>query len=380
MIRWCLLLLVFPMFLSSAHCAPPAPVEEINLAIWCEFLPYAQVREHLPLLAQSRCDLILHVERGDVGSEELAALCREAKALGVEVVAWLLLPYEEHLYVGEESLETTRALAFDFLEWSGREQLGVSNMVFDCEPSPLLGRQLFEAVRRGRIIKLARLLKAEKDPVRFQQSVKELNGLVDDLRARGFRIWGAGNRVFLDFLARGQTSIEDALNAPFTMVEWDRISFLAYRYRASQVDYVAMINRYALLGRKFFGERAGLDVGLMGDHRQIPENTSRAELFGGGEFFMKYLEGMRSVLDLREIVSVARAAGIRDINLYSLDGAVDSEAGLELWLKAAREARPASRQEAWTPVRSAKLGLTAKLLRGAYRVFVGAEQAVPARE
>ncbi|MFH0953546.1 MAG: hypothetical protein V1873_04380 [Verrucomicrobiota bacterium] len=358
--------------------APAAHAPHPQLAIWCEFMPYRQVLGALPDLARYDCALLLHVGPDDVGNADLARVCRAARSNGVEVAAWFLLPYKEHLYVGEASLEPTRDLARRFAAWSRQEQLGLEWVVFDCEPSPLLGRRLFECVRRGQVFKLARVLRSETDPERFAQAVRELNDLIDELHGQGFRVMGAANRVFLDFLRRGHTSIEDALNAPFSMVRWDRISFITYRYHATQVQYVAMVNRYAALAARYFGERAGLDLGLLGDQRGIPEHRTRAELFGGGDAFLGYLQGMRSVYDLREVVAVALGRGVQHINLYSLEGAVGSVAGLDLWLKAASESEPVTGLARWTPVGTAKMGFMGFLLNGLFTTMVGHTHPSPA--
>ncbi|MFH0880623.1 MAG: hypothetical protein V2A34_12985 [Lentisphaerota bacterium] len=362
MMLWAMMGVAVPLFADQAP---------FRLGIWCEFLPFSQVEETLPLLAKYDCELMIHVERQDIGNADFVRLCRRAEKLGVPVVGWFLLPYSEHLYVGEASLDAIRDFSLSFADWANKEKLMVSSVVFDCEPSPLLGKQLFDKARKADLLGLAEVMKREKDPKRFEQSVERLNTLIDALRARGFKVRGAGNRVFLDFLHRQNTVVEDALNAPVTMIHWDEISFITYRYRASQVDYVAMVNRYAELSRQYFGPRAGLDLGLLGDHRGIPENVERAELFGGGSYFMSYLEGMRSTADLQEVVGVALGQGVRRINLYSLDGAITSVAGLEWWLKAARDTQPISGLTRWTPVRSIRMDWTGFMMEGLFRVLVG---------
>jgi len=364
--RGLLLWAIFHCLAGAGFAAPP------RLAIWCEFLPYSQVLAHLPVLKKHDCRLILHIEPKDVGRPDLAAVCRAARAQGVPLTAWLLLPYEEHLYVGEDSIAPTRDFCRRLLDWSNQEHLGLNAIVFDCEPSPLLGRRLFEKVRRVRPAGLVQIMRAESDPARFAANVAALNDLIAELHRSGVTVSGAANRVFLDFLHHGNTAVQDAMNAPFTMIAWDQASFITYRYRASQADYAAMINRYATLAHCYFGERAALDIGLIGDHRHIAENARRAELFGGGEFFMSYLDGMRSVYDLQEAVGIALGRGITQINLYSLDGAVDSVAGLDRWLQAAGEARPITGWAAWTPLRSLKMAALAAVLDGGYRLLVGA--------
>lgn len=355
---------------SAEQAAPP----RARLAIWCEFMPYRDVLPHLPALARYECDLLLHVGAGDIGSPDLARACRAARGQGVRVTAWFLLPYDEHLYVGEKSIEPTKDLARRFAAWARQEDLGVASVVFDCEPSPLLGRRLFACVRRGQVFGLARILRQETNPAAFASAAAELNALIDELHGQGFQVMGAANRVFLDFLARGNTSVQDALNAPFSMVKWDRLSFITYRYHASQVQYVAMVNRYAYLAALHFGDRAALDLGLLGDQRDFPEHRERADLFGGGRAFTGYLDGMRSVFDLREAVGIALGRGVRHINLYSLEGAVGSIAGLDYWLRAAAESTPLTGLARWTPIASSKLRFTAALLSGLYSTMVGQPQ------
>jgi hypothetical protein len=342
-----------------------------HLSIWCEFMPYTEVSKTIPTLKRYDCDVLLHVGREDIGNADLVALCRAARSNGVQIAAWFLLPYDEHLYVGEATADAIRDFSLRFVDWARKENLGIGWVVFDCEPSPLLGRKLFSTVRRGRVIALARTLREETDPAHFSESVEKLNQLIDDLHFRGFQVMGAANRVFLDFLRHENATIQDSLDAPFSMVHWDRVSFITYRYKASQVQYVGMINRYAELAHFFFDDKAALDLGLVGDQRNIPEHQKRAELFGGGSYFISYLDGMRSICDLQEVVGVALGRDVTHINLYSLDGAVNSVAGLDYWLRAASQTKPLTGLARWTPVVSAKLGFTGWLLDALYRAGVG---------
>ncbi len=348
------------------------PIE--RLGVWCEFLPYAEVEGHLPALAQYDCDLIVHVERGSFSDPDFARLLRAAEAQGVGVDAWLLLPYEEHLYVGQASVGAVRDLARRAADYFSQEKLKVRAFVFDCEPSPLLGRELFAAVREKSPRLLAQTLREQLDAEAFRRDTGELNALIAELRGRGYAVDGAGNRAFLDAQARGNVALEDALNAPVSGVEWDALSFITYRYLASPESYVAMLNRYATLAKRLYGERAAVDVGLLGDYDEIPENAERARLFGGGDLFTDYLRGMRSVFELEEAVGVVLGCGVRRVNLYALDGAATSVAGVENWLAAARRAKPRGGVARWTPVRSLQYGLLGALTEKAFRWFTGGSE------
>jgi hypothetical protein len=97
-------------------------------------------------------------------------------------------------------------------------------------------------------------------------------------------------------------------------------------------------------------------------------------LFGGGDFFMNYLRGMRNVYELEEAVGVVLGCGVRRINLYALDGAVTSVAGLENWLKAARRAQPRTFWGRWTPGRSLVYGAIGALTEKSFRWFTGGSE------
>ena len=89
---------------------------------------------------------------------------------------------------------------------------------------------------------------------------------------------------------------------------------------------------------------------------------------------MAYLRGMRSVYELEEAVGVVLGCGVRRINLYALDGAATSGAGLENWLKAARRARPLSFWGRWTPVRSLGYGAIGALTEKSFRWLTGGSE------
>ena len=348
---------------------PAAPAAQ--LGIWCEFLPYGDVAATLPDLARHNCELILHIEKEDIGDPALAALCRAAEREGVPILAWLLLPYDEHLYLGEYSIEPMRELALRFLDWSAQERLAVKGIALDCEPSPLLGRQMLAELRRFSICGLARLMRTERDPARFAASITRTRAFVDELKARDLVVMGSANRAFLDALHYRNVALQDSLNVSFTMIDWDLATFITYRYLATRGGYLAMVKRYAYLAHAHFGDRAALDLGLTDSHREIPGHRERAELFGAPAYYQRLLDGIRDPQQLAEAIGVALGEGVSRIHLFSLDAAVRSAHGLDEWLASAAAARPRTGPAAWTPVNSLKTAALAATVEGLYRALVG---------
>jgi len=342
----------------------------MKIGLWCEFLPYSEVKNYIEALGKRDIALILHIGPADIGDPDLVSLLRKAEEHGVDVRAWCLLPYEEDLYFCEDTLDNTENFAKDFADWVKRDGIGIKWVVFDCEPTPSTGREFFKYVRDKDIASFIRHLKNNKDERRFKRSVYRMNRIIGRLHKEGFFVAGTSNRMILEGLYFGNITLQDSLNVPFTMLDWDEVSFLVYRYKASQVDYLGMVKRYALLAKKYFGDKGVLDIGLIGDNRKIPENEKRMDLFGGEKKFTDLLIGIDNPLELAEIVDIIGKNGLSRVNVYSLDGIGVSEYSLTAWFE--NDISPGKRY--FTYIASVKAGLINASLQLIYNVLVGKQE------
>ena len=363
-------ILVLTLILVRTSNAAEPKVPDRELAIWCEFMPYEEVQEALPLLARYNCGLLLHVERETLKDDSFLKLCGAAKQHGVNLTAWFLLPPEEHLYLGEGSIEEMISLTHAFLDWAEAQGHPFQRVVFDCEPSYMLGQQMLVQVKTKSPRGLSRLLKEQVDPARFTESARRIEEMVAGLQERGVEVQGTANRVFLDFVRFRNVTAQDVMNAPFTMIPWDRVSFITYRYKASRAAYRAMVSHYAKGAVAAFGDKATLDVGLLGDHRRIRAFRDRALGFGAEEFYLSFLAGMRDPQELAEAMGMGLDKGLRRFNLFSLDGAVASDAGLEAWLQAAATA-PVRKHSGSTPLHGLKLRMSLRAQAFLFHLFAG---------
>ncbi len=360
---------------SVSKISPPQPISmpNLSLSLWCEFLPYDQVTKTLPVLAKQNVSLLLHVRPEEVGREDLATLIRSADTLGVEVKAWLLLPEEEkRLYLCEATFPEVRQLALHLVTWIEQEKLPLRWLVFDCEPTPDFGQELWRCVRGKHGLRLASYLRQQKNREQFRTSAAHLCALINQLHSQGFRVVGATNRILLEALRYQNVTLEDCLGIPFTMIPWDQVTFLSYRYGATQNDYMAAVRRYATLAYRYFGTRASLDLGLIGDQRQFAAVRKRAEAFGREKQFLDFYHGMQTPKDLADVMEVAKRAGLKQVNLYSLDGALLSDHPLAQWL---RGTAPSPKLHASSGA-TTKLALEAALLQAAFKLFVHQDRAL----
>ncbi|MDD5645475.1 MAG: hypothetical protein PHO00_08545 [bacterium] len=345
---------------------------EIKIGLWCEFLPYSRVNHYIEMLGGRDIILILHIGPADIGDPELVSLLQKAEEMGVEVRAWLLLPYEEELYFCEDTLDDTENFVRNFTDWVKREKIGIKWIVFDCEPTPSTGREFFKYVREKDIVSFINHLKKNKDAESFKRSVYRMNEIIDRLHREGFLVAGTSNRMILEGLYFKNITLQDSLNVPFTMLDWDELSFLVYRYKASQIDYLGMAKRYSQIAKKYFGDRGVLDIGLIGDNRKIPENEKRMSLFGGEEKFADLLVGIEDPAELAEILDIAGKNGLSRINIYSLDGMAVSEYPPEAWFDG--DVPPGKKY--FTHISSIKAGLANASLQLIYNVLVVKQESV----
>jgi hypothetical protein len=289
-----------------------------NLAVWSEFLPFAEVQAHLPTLARFGADLYVAVRPDDLG-DELAMLFAQAGAAGVEVRAWLQLP-ESGVWVNEGSAADFADFAAEFLDFAAANGIKVEWIVFDLEPPFELAEKLREAAAAGGLEELIGLLIDRRDPVRFEAARLVLRQLVDELHGAGLKAMAVTLPWTIDDLEDGDDDLQDLFETPLAGIPWDQVSVIVYRPAMSELLSLplpaAYVASYGESMRLLFGGNAQLAIG----------NISTPGLL--------VASGYADPFDIALDVSAARSAGITDLSVFSLDGMV-LEGGPEVWLAAA---------------------------------------------
>lgn len=236
--------------------------------VWAELMSDARVREALPELARHGLSLGLMLPSTRLGDPELARLTRDAEELGVPVRGWPLLPREQGYWIGEENVDAAAELFDALLAW--RRQPGgpaLSGISVDLEPAFELSESLRRASSR-RLDTLLCLLAEHVRPAAFTRSCRVLGAAVE--RVRRARLW-AHAVTFPTLLDQpeGSTLLEDAFDTPVSGIAWDEISFMVYQTAFAQLAGVwlgpSLVSSYASSAVARFGERAGIDVGIVGD-------------------------------------------------------------------------------------------------------------------
>jgi hypothetical protein len=293
----------------------------IGLGVWAELLADRDVEAALPELARCGCRLGLSLGSARLGDPEIARLTRRAAELGVPVRAWLLLPRADGYWIGETNAERFVLALERLCEWRRRPGGPVFDAVsVDLEPAYDYSEALRTA-KKSRPVAWLRLLASHVDPGRFEAARDLLARGVDRTRAAGLPVHAVTYPLLLD-QPEGELALEDALDTPVTDIDWDELSVMVYQTAFAQQLGLwlgpDLVRSYALACVRRFGDRAGLDLGVIGSLGLGLEPGDRYP----------------TPAALQADVAAALSAGIplARIRVYGLAGAIEA-GGISRWLE-----------------------------------------------
>jgi hypothetical protein len=295
----------------------------MRVGLWAEHVEDDWVAAALPDLARLGLRLGLALPSERVGDPSFARLTRTAADHGVPLRVWPLLPRELGYWIGEENAAQARELVGEIVRWrrssGGPVFEGVS---VDLEPA----FEYSEALRHARPDRLVTLLLQHVDPQRFSAARDQLARMVDSLRRERITAHAVTFPLLLD-QDENDTLLEDALDIPVSGIAWDEVSFMVYQTPFAELTGSwlgpSLVHCYARDAVARFGARAGLDLGIVGDHGVGVDPGNRYP----------------DPSTLQTDVEAALAAGIplERLRIYGLRGVWDS-GGADHWL--GREPQP----------------------------------------
>jgi hypothetical protein len=290
--------------------------------IWCETVPAATLAAPatVALLRRYGVDPILAVWPSTV-PEARAAADRFAEA-GLRPALWPMLADADGRWASADNADRF----CDFAERLAAEA-SAAEIVFDLEP-PIgaLRASIASSVLH------AHLLPAGADASAFRAARERIARTAGLLRARGVAVSAAMALPILFDPPRGPAGWEARLGTPVDGIAWDHVSPMLYssilegwsRGLLSRRDALAILACSCRASAHRFGSLGGASLGAVG-----------AGAFGDEPTYP-------SPAELAEDVSVARAAGVDDLALFDLGGALRRPPA-EAWLAAFTAAAPAAR-------------------------------------
>lgn len=290
------------------------------LSLWAESMEDLAVEAALEPLAASGVGLGLSLPSARLGDPEFARLTRKAARAGVPVRLWPLLSKAHGYWLGEKNVAEVSDLMRALVAWRARRGGPELDAVsFDLEPD----FHYSEALRlqaRGRPDRALALLRDNVTPTRFAKARASLARTVQTLQRAGIFAHAVTYPLVLD-QAEHDCTLEDALSIPVSGIDWDEVSFMVYQTPFAQLAGSwfgpALVQSYARTAVQRFGDRAGIDLGVVGEHG---EGLDAGDRYPGPHA-------------LAEDLAASQAAGIplERTRVYGLAGVLDS-GGIAEWL------------------------------------------------
>ena len=266
----------------------------------------------LPVFAQYDLTLFLGMDLANLGDPNLKKFLLAADAQGVNVRAWLLLPYADGYWPGEKNATLFAQTAIDFAQWFLDENIPIEWIVVDMETDINTMGALTDALANGDYLSALMILLGNIDPQSFQQAEQIYRQLVEDLSNMGFYSMVVTAPMVIDDINDGDTFLQDVLDIPVSSIPWHEVSPMVYTTTFDDMiglDFGPYLTYdYALSTVEYFGEgAASIALGISGE--------------------------MGDPAILATEIAAAKAAGIERIQVYNYRGVAD-ETNPDLWHQA----------------------------------------------
>lgn len=303
----------------------PAPP---RYRIWSEYTPYAALHDPALLkeLARRRIQLALAVTPELLS--ELIAVLRCCQAHAVAVALWPMLDDAKGRWASAGNADSYCDFVRRLLALCAEHAVLPQALAVDLEPP-------IERLRQVKDLSLHR--PARPSARSAHAATAQLTALTTDAAALGLEIFAAAVPVVVvspDAAARGWQRL---LQTPIDALQLDRVSTMVYtsllegysRGVVRREDARALLFILAQATQRRYGRRASISLGAVGKGALGDERT------------------YRSPAELVEDVQLARAAGLSDLALFNLDGAL-ARPPLAAWLDALVYTAPAPESPAST--------------------------------
>ena len=300
-----------------------------DLILWSEFLSYAEVESHLQELKGRNAALNVAVHADDPHYDELIHLFKAAEQYQVSIRPWLLLSQQDLYWFNKWNLQASQNFVHTFLQEMRARGASPEWLIFDVEPRQDVVDDLIalESKNSGNLLEDLFALPGEYFQAldiltkwsrigNISDATTMYQNLVKELHSQGVKVEVVTTNFVLHDLADHKKKAQSAFGIAITDVPWDRISIMLYRAEIGRLfgDITSnMVYQYSLRAKQFFGDRAVVALGEVG-HVQFPHPR----------------EGFKDPQDLHDDIAAAKAAGVDEIEIYSLDGMIDK--GLDFWL------------------------------------------------
>lgn len=279
--------------------------------LWSEFLTPDEIEAQIPVLKERGIALFQNIPSDKIFDEDYGELLGRASCSGLEVRAWLTLPIKDGYWPNEKNAMLFSSAAIELARWIRASNWNINWIVVDMEPDFEMLNKLLASLGSFDIATAVRILAENSDDKGYKEAHEIYSGMVEELHSMGFKVMVTTFPMLLDDLADGDSTIQNLLNIPVDGIAWDQISIMAYStifeslLKTDVPEY--LIYSYGADAVKYYGDRAAIELGMI------------------AQIGMISFEGISDPEVLKKQVGAAKAAGLKGIHAYSLDGILSFE-------------------------------------------------------
>ncbi len=266
---------------------------------------------------------------------DLLALAHALHQHGAKLVLWPLVEKENGYWIHEGNVALAHQRLNGLLDLFERHRAPLHGVVLDLETPWETAHAIPRLLGRGDLLGAWRLLASHRQPARFGQAVAALEDWRLALKTRGLSTWAAIIPFCAEELETGGVWLQDMLETPCFSNPWDHPNLMLYNsYLPHHVPLLRLggaaqrlVYEYGLLLRRHAGEGAAITLG----------STWEGVIAGNKGLHFHHPR------QLAPDVAAARAAGVRHLWLYCLEGVLFQDQAL-------RRPRLPDEQRAWLSV------------------------------
>lgn len=321
-----------------------------KIRVWSEFLPFDDLvkPDVVGLLAEYRVGLNVAVHH-DRSWNDIEKLLQVYKERNVSAAFWVLLAKEDGYFPNERNIEKFRKRLFELMDGIASRGLAMPDIAVDLEP-PLEEMELRRSKKKEDRRKARQRMKLNVDPARFQAASGEYRKLNEEIHQRGAKTLVAASPTIADDLRNGDVYTQDLLETPVTTVPWDRVSIMWYV--SMLTGYSKGFIPYNMARYQLFRDAKTIVERLGPERASVSLGVTWTGVLGDEPYYQK-------PDDMRPDVEAAKAAGVRHIWIYNLEGILKAPRPAD-WLEMVLNAEPIHPQKSVltalsTPARNAAL-------------------------
>lgn len=302
---------------------------KINIRVWSEFLTYEELRRESVISLLKKYDVGLNVSvHHDLSFDELAGLLGAYRDAGLSVGLWVLTSKEEGYFPSGRTFEAYRKRVHALLDKIEKEKLSAPHIAVDLE-LPLYYMELNLRKRSDRL-KLRSELREGLSTKRYDRWTREFSMLRDELALRGSRTLVAATPTIADDYRSGDHFTQGIFGAPITNVNWDIVSIMWYV--SMIVGYSKGLISYETARYHLWRDAIALKEALGVEHSSVSLGVTWTGVLGNEPYY-------KNPEDIRGDAEAAKAAGIKNLWLYNLEGVLKAKNPAS-WFETIYEAEP----------------------------------------